>query len=53
MEHVYVFDYTNASMYHFTISEDENIEDVLKSKGVKPDDCYWMYTERPITIEEL
>lgn len=53
MEHIYVFDYSTSSIYHFTINEDEDIEDVLKSKGVKPDDCYYMASESPIDIEEL
>lgn len=53
MEYVYVFDYCTSSIYHFTVTNDEDIEDAIKNKGLRIDDCCWMYTNDPIDIEEL
>lgn len=53
MEHVYVFDYYTFSIYHFTVKNDEDIEEVMRDKGLILDDCYYMVSESPIDIEEL
>lgn len=53
MEHVYVFDYSTSSIYHFTINEDEDIEDIMRDKDLRLDDCYYMTSESPIDIKEL
>lgn len=53
MEHVYVFDYNAGSIYHFTIENDEDIEEVMRDKGLRLDDCYYMASESSIDIEEL
>ena len=56
MEHVYVFDYCTSSIYHFTVKNDEDIEDIediMRDKGLGLDDCYYMTSESPIDIKEL
>lgn len=53
MEHVYVFDYYTSSIYHFTVKNDENIEDIMRDKGLRLDDYYYMTSESPIDIKEL
>lgn len=53
MEHVYVFDYCTSSIYHFTVKNDEDIEEVLLDKGIRPWDCDYMVCEVPVDIEEL
>jgi hypothetical protein len=52
MEHVYVFDYCTSSIYHFTVKNDEDIEEVMRDKGLSLDN-YYMASESPIDIEEL
>lgn len=39
--------------YHFTVKNDEDIEEVMRDKGLILDDCYYMASESPIDIEEL
>lgn len=53
MEHVYIFDYCTSSIYHFTVKNDEDIEEVMRDKGLRLDDCYYMASKSPIDIEEL
>lgn len=53
MKHVYVFDYCTSSIYHFTVENDEDIEEVMRDKDLRLDDCYYMASESPIDIEEL
>jgi hypothetical protein len=53
MEYVYVFDYFTSSIYHFTVKNDEDIEEAMRDKGLSLDDCYYMASESPIDIEEL
>lgn len=53
MEHVYVFDYCTSSIYHFTVKNDEDIEDIIRDKSLILDDCYYMTSESPIDIKEL
>lgn len=50
MEHVYVFDYCTSSIYHFTVKNDEDIEEIMRDKGLRLDDCYYMSSESPIEI---
>lgn len=53
MGHVYVFDYCASSIYYFTVKNDEDIEDIMRDKGLILDDCYYMTSESPIDIKEL
>lgn len=53
MKHVYVFDYYTSSIYHFTVKNDEDIEEVMRDKGLRLDYCYYMASKSPIDIEEL
>lgn len=39
--------------YHFTVKNDEDIEDIMRDKGLGLDDCYYMTSESPIDIKEL
>ena len=50
-----VFDkhYCTSSIYHFTAKNDEDIEEVMRDKGLRLDDCYYMASKSPIDIEEL
>lgn len=48
-----MFDYCTSSIYHFTVNNDEDIEEVMRDKGLRLDDCYYMASESPIDIEEL
>ena len=48
-----MFDYYTSSIYHFTVKNDEDIEDIMRDKGLGLDDCYYMASESPIDIEEL
>jgi hypothetical protein len=32
---------------------DEDIEDIMRDKGLRLDDCYYMTSESPIDIKEL
>lgn len=36
-----------------TVKNDEDIEEVMRDKGLSLDDCYYMTSESPIDIEEL
>ena len=36
-----------------TVKNDEDIEEVMRDKGLILDDCYYMASESPIDIEEL
>lgn len=36
-----------------TVKNDEDIEEVMRDKGLRLDDCYYMASESPIDIEEL
>lgn len=53
MKHVYVFDYYTSSIYHFTVKNNEDIEEVMRDKGFSLDDCYYIASESPIDIKEL
>ena len=55
MEHCYIFDYTNAKLYHTTIPEDvEDVTDYLsKLLGVGESSIYFMCTNEELKIEEL
>lgn len=37
----------------FTVKNDEDIEEVMRDKGLSLDDCYYMASESPIDIKEL
>lgn len=36
-----------------TVKNNEDIEEVMRDKGLRLDDCYYMASESPIDIEEL
>lgn len=53
-EYLYVFDYTTGSIYQIDVSGDEReAEEIISSKGLKSDDCLFMYSEKELTIEKL
>lgn len=54
VEYLYVFDYTTGSIYQIDISGDEReAEEIIGSKGLRSDDCLFMYSGKELTIEKL
>lgn len=37
----------------FTVKNYEDIEEVMRDKGLRLDDCYYMASKSPIDIKEL
>jgi len=54
VEYLYVFDYTTGSIYQIDVSDDEReAEEIIGSKGLRSDDCLFMYSGKELTIEKL
>lgn len=54
MEYLYVFDYSTHNIYQIDVTGDErDSEEILNSYGLDLDDCYFMYSEKELTIQKL
>lgn len=51
MTHVYIFDYSTASIYHAEIDDFELI--VPENFGLQSSQCSFMYSDRELSIEEI
>ena len=53
-EYLYVFDYTTGSIYQIEVSGDKReAEEIISSKGLRANDCLFMYSKKELTIEKL
>lgn len=53
-EYLYVFDYSTHNIYQIDVTGDErDSEEILNSYGLDLDDCYFMYSEKELTIQKL
>lgn len=54
--YLYVFDFSYPALYEIELTEeDENLttEEILKKRGLKEDNCQFMYTENKVELETI
>lgn len=55
-DYLYVFDFSYPALYEIELTEeDENLttEEILKKRGLKEDNCQFMYTEHKVELETI
>lgn len=55
-DYLYVFDFSYPALYEIElIEEDENLttEEIRKKRGLKEDNCQFMYTENKVELETI
>ena len=55
-DYLYVFDFSYPALYEIELTkEDENLttEEILKKRGLKEDNCQFMYTENKVELETI
>ena len=55
-DYLYVFDFLYPALYEIELTEeDENLttEEILKKRGLKEDNCQFMYTENKVELETI
>lgn len=54
MFHVYIFDYSDCGIYHCTIENPDEIENILVHKyNFRIKDIYYMISEKELKIQEI
>lgn len=53
MWHIYIFDYTNAQIYHDLIEEDKDYVEYYEEHDMSENDCCCMITPEPLYINDL
>ena len=55
-DYLYVFDFSYPALYEIELTEeDENLttEEILKKRGLKEDNCQFMYTENKVELKTI
>lgn len=55
-DYLYVFDFSYPALYEIELTEeDENLttEEILKKRGLKEDNCQFMYTEHKVELKTI
>ena len=55
-DYLYVFNFSYPALYEIELTEeDENLttEEILKKRGLKEDNCQFMYTEHKVELETI
>ena len=55
-DYLYVFDFSYPALYEIELTEeDENLttEEILKKRGLKEDNCQFMYTKHKVELKTI